>query len=95
MESTANIYKERDYYRVLLNVSATKMINSDEICFDKENLVLRIPTIYDNRRYKLYGKRMKNSAFVFTYDRDREPGDDITGKYRIEKEDDDYYFVKK
>lgn len=93
MEYRANIYRTGNCYRVLLNVAATKMINSDEICFDKKNLIIRIPTIYDNRTHKLYKKKVKHAVFAFTCDQEFEQ--DITGKYRIEKEDDDYYFVKR
>lgn len=93
MEPSANIYRSGNSYRVLLSVAAAKIINSDEICFDKKNLVIRIPTIYDNRTHKLYKKNVNNAAFVFTCDQELDM--DITGKYKIEKEDDDYYFVKK
>lgn len=93
MEASANIYRSGNSYRVLLSVAATKMISADEICFDRKNLIMRIPTIYDNRTHKLYKKNVNNAAFVFTCHQEIDL--DVTGKYRIEKEGDDYYFVKK
>lgn len=92
METTAKIYKERNYYRVVLNVGATKLINADEICFDKKKLIMRHPTIHDNKVYRIATKKSTNACFVFSFD--CEPMEDITGKYSIEKDGDEYYFVK-
>ena len=93
MIATANIYKEHTYYRVVLNVGSVKLINADEICFDRKNLIMRHPTIYDNKVYKISHKKVQNAAFVFTPDSD--PDEDITGKYLIEQDGDDFYFVRK
>lgn len=92
METTAKIYKERSYYRVVLNTGSTKLINADEICFDKKKLIIRHPTIYDNKVYRIATKKTINASFVFSFD--CEPTEDITGKYLVEKDGDEYYFLK-
>lgn len=93
MEAVANIYKDRGYYRVLLNAGAVRLINSQEICFDRKNLVMRVPTIFDNKTYKISSKKIQNAAFAFCYHVDMP--DDITGKYLIEQDGDEFYLVKK
>lgn len=92
MQATANIYKEKGYYRVVLNVGSVKLINAEEICFDRKNLIIRHPTIYDNKVYKISTKKVQNAAFAFTLD--VEPYEDILGKYLIEKEGDDFLLLK-
>lgn len=93
MESYANIYKEKGYYRVVFNMGATKLLNVREICFDKKNFIIRMPTIYDNKVYKIANSKTKNAAFAFSYGRDHE--EDITGKYTIEQEGDEYLMIKR
>lgn len=93
METFANVYRERGYYRVVLNVGATRMLGMREICFDKKNFAIRMPTIYDNKVYKIANEKTKNAAFVFTMEGEVE--EDVVGKYLIEKEGDDYFMVKK
>lgn len=90
---TANIYRERGYYRVVLNVGAMKLIDSKEICFNPKDMTLRLPTIYDSKVYRIGNRKVNNAAFAFTADTQSE--EEIVGKYMIEKDGDDFFFVKR
>lgn len=90
---TANIYRERGYYRVVLNVGAMKLIDSKEICFDSREMAIRLPTIYDSKVYRIGNRKVNNAAFVFTDDSQEEQ--DLVGKYVIEQDGDEFFFTKR
>jgi hypothetical protein len=75
-------------YIARLNPCAAKLISTStkEIVFDKRNLTLRVPTIYDNKTYKL-----RSNQFSFgNMPEDAEP----IGIYTLEKEEDIFILTK-
>ena len=92
MKPLVRIYcRQNRYYEVYLNHEAIAMLNTKELIFDKENLIIRIPIFSDNKTFEIY-KDKWGGRFTFTDSQLNES--DILGYYDIEKEDDDYILTK-
>ena len=82
-----NLYPGATNLMLRICPKLNKLFNTKEIVFDYNKLIMRIPTIDDNKTYKINGNQIGFSPKNMF-------NEDFTGIYNVIEEDEIFYLIK-
>jgi hypothetical protein len=92
MNPTISIHRNGDSYQAYLNNDTVSVMGFKDVVFDADKLKITRPAFDESNKNRLRGHKMSYGAYIYLRIKDR---DDLLGKYRVEKESEDEFYLEK